>query len=93
MNLHVRLISKNINKRFVEKIAKFYFSEIIKLGGTITGEHGDGLARSEFVKLQYEKNIYLAFKKLKNLFDPKAILNPDKILTDKSTITENLVLN
>ncbi|MEK6944318.1 MAG: FAD-linked oxidase C-terminal domain-containing protein, partial [Thermoproteota archaeon] len=61
-------------------------------GGTITGEHGDGLARSEFVKLQYDKKTYLAFNKIKQRFDPHNILNQDKIITNKSTVVSKLVL-
>ncbi len=91
-NLHVRLISKNKNKKTVERIAKHYFSKIIELGGTISGEHGDGLARSKFVKIQYDKKTYQAFKKIKKLLDPVGILNPDKVITNQKSITENLQL-
>ncbi|MDE1871897.1 MAG: hypothetical protein KGH99_00285, partial [Thaumarchaeota archaeon] len=41
-------------------------------------EHGDGLARSEFVKLQYGSDIYSVFKKVKQFFDPTNTLNPGK---------------
>ena len=88
-NIHVILITKQ-RKSSIKKIANLYFSNIIKVGGTITGEHGDGLARSEFVKLQYGKQTYLEFQRLKKSFDPKNILNPNKIISKKSTIIENL---
>jgi len=91
-NLHVRLISKNKNKKLIEKIAKYYFSKVIQLGGTISGEHGDGLARSRFVRLQYGEKTYLAFKKIKKLLDPTMILNPEKIITNQKSITKNLCL-
>jgi len=91
-NLHVRLISKNKNKKLIEKIAKYYFSKVIHLGGTISGEHGDGLARSRFVRLQYGEKTYLAFKKIKKLLDPTMILNPEKIITNQKSITKNLCL-
>jgi len=90
-NIHVRLITKQDNKT-IKKIAKFYFSNVIKLGGTITGEHGDGLARTEFVKSQYGKNTFLKFQKLKKCFDPKNILNPNKIISKKTTMIKNLEL-
>ena len=67
-----------------------YFDEIIKLGGTITAEHGDGLARSEFIKKQYGKENYKIFKEIKHYFDPENILNPGKIISMKSTIIKNL---
>lgn len=91
-NLHVRLISKNKNKKLIEKIAKYYFSKVIQLGGTISGEHGDGLARSRFVRLQYGNKTYLAFKKIKKLLDPAKILNPEKIISNQKSITKNLRL-
>jgi len=89
-NLHIRPILKGKNKKMMGSIAKEFFSQVVAIGGSITGEHGDGLARSEFVKLQYGKDVYSAFKKIKNKFDPKNILNPDKIITSKHIMTKNL---
>ncbi|MBI3638894.1 MAG: FAD-binding oxidoreductase [Thaumarchaeota archaeon] len=89
-NLHIRPIIRNKNKKMMKKIAVEFFSKIIEIGGTITGEHGDGLARSEFVKLQYGNDVYSVFKKIKQEFDPKNILNPDKIITTKSNMAKNL---
>ncbi len=89
-NVHVRLISNRKKIDVVKNIAFEYFQEILKLGGTITAEHGDGLARSEFVKKQYGAKNYEIFKKIKNYFDPANILNPGKIITTKSTIIQNL---
>jgi len=88
-NLHIRPIIKSKNKTLMKKIAMEFFTKVIKIGGSITGEHGDGLARSEFVKLQYGSDIYSVFKKIKQEFDPNNILNPDKIITSKS-MTKNL---
>ena len=89
-NIHVRLIANRGKKETIKKIATQYFDEIIKLGGTITAEHGDGLARSEFIQKQYGKENYEIFKEIKQFFDPKNILNPGKIITNKSAIIKNL---
>ena len=89
-NVHVRLISNRQKIEIVKKIAIEYFDEIIKLGGTITAEHGDGLARSEFIRKQYGSKNYQIFKEIKKFFDPENILNPGKIITNKSTVIENL---
>ncbi|MGI0010064.1 MAG: FAD-binding oxidoreductase, partial [Nitrosopumilaceae archaeon] len=89
-NLHIRPVLKNKNKELMRNIAKEFFSQVVAVGGSITGEHGDGLARSEFVRLQYGKDVYAAFKKIKKKFDPRNILNPDKIITSKHTMTKNL---
>jgi len=89
-NIHVRLVSDRKKISIIKKTAIQYFDEIIKLGGTITAEHGDGLARSEFIKKQYGVKNYQIFKEIKKFFDPKNILNPGKIITNRSTIIENL---
>jgi FAD/FMN-containing dehydrogenase len=89
-NVHVRLISTRKRILVIKKIAIEYFDKILEIGGTITAEHGDGLARSEFIKQQYGPKNYEAFKRIKKYFDPTNILNPGKIISTKSTIVENL---
>lgn len=89
-NLHIRPVLKRKDKRLIRKIAKEFFSGVIFIGGSITGEHGDGLARSEFVKLQYGAKTYSLFKKIKRIFDPTNTLNPGKIITQESTVTKYL---
>jgi FAD/FMN-containing dehydrogenase len=78
-NIHVRIISSRQKIKTLEKISESYFDQVIKIGGTITGEHGDGIARSEFIKKQYGYKNYQIFKELKENFDPRKILNPGKI--------------
>jgi len=89
-NIHVRLVGDRKKITAIKKIAVQYFNEVIKLEGTITAEHGDGLARSEFIKMQYGAKNYQIFKEIKKFFDPKNVLNPGKIITKKSTIIKNL---
>jgi FAD/FMN-containing dehydrogenase len=89
-NIHVRLISERTNNKMIKNIAIQYFNEIIKNKGTISAEHGDGLARSEFVKQQYGKKNIQIFKKIKKFMDPNNILNPGKIITTKSSVIKNL---
>jgi len=89
-NIHIRLILDENKLKNIKKIADEYFDKVIKIGGTITGEHGDGLARSEYVRKQYGPANYRIFKELKNQFDPENILNPGKIVSHKSTIIKNL---
>ena len=89
-NLHIRPILQRQNKKLIKKIANEFFHQVIKIGGSITGEHGDGLARSEFVKIQYKRSVYSVFERIKTHFDPQNILNPGKIISKKSTIIANL---
>ena len=83
-NIHIRLSSNEINSKKIRGISKEFFEEVIKLKGTITAEHGDGLARSEFIKSQYGVKNYQIFIEIKKMFDPKKILNPGKIIIDKT---------
>jgi FAD/FMN-containing dehydrogenase len=80
-NIHIRIASKHNDKTTIRRLGKMFFSEVIQMGGTITGEHGDGLARTDFVKLQYGPKLYSIFNELKREFDPDLILNPNKIVT------------
>jgi FAD/FMN-containing dehydrogenase len=48
--------------------------------GAFSGEHGDGLVRSEWVSWQFGPRLTRAFESLKDLFDPQGILNPGKIV-------------
>ncbi len=80
-NIHVHAALPQNNKNIINKMAREFFTQVIQMGGTITGEHGDGLARTKFVRMQYGKKTYGQFKKLKRTFDPDLILNPNKIVT------------
>lgn len=60
-----------------------------EFGGTMTGEHGDGIVRSGWLEKMYGPRIVAAFKRLKQTFDPQGILNPGKIV-DPLPMTEHL---
>ena len=77
-NLHIRLISNS--KRNLDKLHKEFFSFVISLDGTISGEHGDGIARTKYLKLQYSSKLLQKFQNIKNQFDPSGILNPGNIM-------------
>jgi FAD/FMN-containing dehydrogenase len=80
-NLHTRPmvdIEESSEIKLLERLAKRVFKRVIDYGGTITGEHGDGLARSKYVQLVYGNRIYSLFKQIKHLFDPQLIMNPGK---------------
>lgn len=93
-NIHVRLLLAKAaagkggggrggghDPRVVREIAKYYFKRVIGLGGSISGEHGDGLARTGFVRSQYGPRNYRVFVRLKNILDPHNVLNPGKIIS------------
>ena len=62
------------------------FSELVwSLGGTISGEHGDGMSRSCFVERQYGP-MYQVFRQIKEIFDPHNLMNPGRIVTGQTEI-------
>jgi FAD/FMN-containing dehydrogenase/Fe-S oxidoreductase len=60
-----------------------------RFGGVMSGEHGDGLQRSELNELIFGTELYAAMRELKQLFDPSGLMNPGKIV-DAPSMTENL---
>jgi len=80
---------ENVKKlcRLTDEVFKLTWS----LGGTISGEHGEGLARVSFIKKQYGPEMYEVFREIKRIFDPKNTLNPGKIINDDPDVmTKNL---
>ena len=59
-------------------VADEVFTKVISCGGTITGEHGDGIARTKYIEFMYGLQIVSIFEQIKKLFDPKFIMNPGK---------------
>ena len=93
--LHIRPLINLKTKSEVAKmksISKEITDLVIKFGGSISGEHGDGLVRSYWNKKMFGEKIYKAFKELKYSFDPNKLMNPGKIV-DSQEIDENLRIN
>ncbi len=66
----------------MQAIAKEVFSLAWSLGGSISGEHADGLAKAAFIRQQYGDQYYELLCKIKKIFDPEGLLNPGKIIND-----------
>jgi FAD/FMN-containing dehydrogenase/Fe-S oxidoreductase len=62
---------------------------VLEFNGALSGEHGDGLARSHFNKKLFGPVLYEAFRQVKSAFDPKNLMNPGKIV-DSPAMTESL---
>ena len=72
-------------------IANDVFSLAWSLGGSISGEHADGLVRAAFVRRQYGDQYYELLCKIKTIFDPHNLMNPGKILnSDPDVMVKNL---
>jgi FAD/FMN-containing dehydrogenase/Fe-S oxidoreductase len=72
-------------KRIAEKVTDL----VLEFGGSLSGEHGDGLVRSEWNKKMFGPAVYEAFRQIKQAFDPDQILNPGKVV-DAPPMTRNL---
>ena len=66
--------------RQMRQLAEKSLALVKKYGGTITGEHGEGIVRGEFSQEMYGPDLIEAFKEVKELFDPSYTLNPGKII-------------
>jgi FAD/FMN-containing dehydrogenase/Fe-S oxidoreductase len=66
--------------RTMRSIAEAIKDLVIAFGGALSGEHGDGLARSEFNRELFGDALYAAFGEIKHTFDPLGLLNPGKIV-------------
>jgi glycolate oxidase len=80
-NLHTRPmvnIESQSELELFDIVANEVFTKVISCGGTITGEHGDGIARIKYVEFMYGLQIVSIFEQIKKLFDPKFIMNPGK---------------
>jgi FAD/FMN-containing dehydrogenase/Fe-S oxidoreductase len=62
---------------------------VLEYRGSLSGEHGDGLARSEWNEKMFGPRLYRAFRRVKAAFDPHGLLNPGKIV-GAPPMTENL---
>ena len=75
--------------RKMRAIAEEITALVMEFGGGLSGEHGDGRARSPFNETLYGPRLYDAFRQVKRAFDPKGILNPGNIV-DAPPMTEHL---
>src|SRR3954451_18002437 len=61
-------------------IAEEAFAMVRDYKGSHSGEHGDGIVRSEFHEFMYGERLVRAFEEVKDRFDPKGLFNPGKIV-------------
>ncbi|MCX5632366.1 MAG: FAD-binding protein, partial [Phycisphaerae bacterium] len=92
--IHVRPYLDLSNSADVKKmtdIAEEVFTLTLSLGGSLSGEHADGLIHAAFMRKHFGEEYCDILKRLKRIFDPKNILNPGKIISDNAEVmTQNL---
>jgi len=81
-NLHVNIMYHRENRAEylrAEKAVGQLMAGVVKLGGAISGEHGIGLAKTPFLRLQHSPAQIKAMQAVKQALDPNGILNPGKM--------------
>src|SRR5262249_5044679 len=90
--LHIRPLlnlKSSADVKQMRQIAEAITDLVLEFGGSLSGEHGDGLARSEWNRKMFGPTVYEAFRHVKRAFDPHNLLNPGKVV-DAPAMTENL---
>jgi glycolate oxidase len=87
-NLHINIIKGDLSDEFWNTELKTAIREIfaltVRLGGTLSGEHGIGLVQKEFMDIAFNKTQLDLMRAIKSIFDPNGIMNPGKIFPDFS---------
>lgn len=82
-NLHINILKGNLSddawNNELPKAIRELFTEVVKLGGTLSGEHGIGLVQKDYMDIAFDVKSLNLMRSIKTVFDPKGILNPGKI--------------
>ena len=92
--LHIRVdlnVKRGEDRERMARIARDVAELVVEFGGSLSGEHGDGLARSEFLPLMFGPAIIDLHRQVKAAFDPEGRMNPGgKIVPPYQPMGENL---
>lgn len=81
-NIHVNVLVKDRSEEEMKKVNEVLdkiFKKVMLMNGVITGEHGVGYLKAGYLKDNVGSSPYEFMKKIKDMFDPKGILNPGKV--------------
>ncbi|NJC67909.1 FAD-binding oxidoreductase [Planosporangium flavigriseum] len=90
--IHVRINFDMVSERGVQVFRSFMedaADTVAAHGGSLSGEHGDGLARSELLARMYPREVMTSFSEFKRVWDPDGVLNPG-IVVDPEPLDANL---
>jgi glycolate oxidase len=90
-NLHVNLLSnEDPDDPAVRKVmwaaAKQVFAHTVELGGTLSGEHGIGLTKRDYVPMEQSEQLMEWQRRWKALWDPSGLLNPGKVIPGRKAV-------
>jgi D-lactate dehydrogenase len=84
-NIHVNLLPRDdAELARADACLREVFDVVIRLDGTLSGEHGIGLAKRDFMPLAVDANALVLMWRIKSAFDPDGILNPGKLLPEQA---------
>ncbi len=78
-NIHTNILADDADLPRAEKAVRDIFEATLRLGGSISGEHGIGIAKAEYLPMEFGPDAIAAMKRIKQALDPNDILNPGKI--------------
>jgi FAD/FMN-containing dehydrogenase/Fe-S oxidoreductase len=81
--IHCRIDFDLFTKEGIDKYQKFTVEAaklVLKYGGSVSGEHGDGQSRADLLEMMFGKELMHAFREFKEIWDPQWKMNPGKIV-------------
>ncbi|MDB5027078.1 MAG: linked oxidase domain protein [Candidatus Eremiobacteraeota bacterium] len=84
-NLHPNILCDKTNREEMARVARAareIFEVTVELGGTLSGEHGIGLLKKQFMELDVGTDVLATMRRIKDALDPLGIMNPGKIFPD-----------
>ena len=79
-NIHVNITGEEGSRERGHELVRALVGTVLALGGTMSGEHGVGLTKQPFIAMELAPRSLALQQGLKDLFDPKGIMNPGKVL-------------
>ncbi|MHB1014376.1 MAG: FAD-binding oxidoreductase [Desulfurivibrionaceae bacterium] len=92
-NIHVNImLDRDVPQevRQANTAKQLLFEEVLRLGGTLSGEHGVGLTKAPYLDMELAPQTLALMRQIKNIFDPLNILNPGKIFPPQSAPEKNI---
>lgn len=79
-NVHLNITAEKYSDELLNQLEPFVYEETVRLGGSISAEHGIGLMKKKYLPLQKNENWLNVMRTLKKTLDPNGILNPYKVV-------------
>lgn len=92
-NVHVNLLPDLAREGWEQEVRAIYYEiseAVLRLGGVLSGEHGDGRLRAPWLEATYGPMVMMLFRAVKAAFDPAGIMNPGVLLPDGTTPISHL---